>query len=210
MLETHTGGGDELFLTPWRHLREEGGPLLDVAVHQADLLLYFLGPVREVFGLARLVETRRRRTAPGRGFYARFAAELPESVAATAPDAWLATLEFESGVWGQWVQDMAAHGPRGGGTSVFGSEGRLDLPGVRTGTPLSLWRDSSGEPLSADALLEIVPDFALDGLTAQLFGGGRLALYEADFTLADRRLIALGDRRAGRRDRIGRGGRGRP
>ena len=191
VLETHTGGGDELFLTPWRHLREEGGLLLDVGVHMADLLLHFLGPVREVFGLARLVETRRRRTAPRGGFYARFAAELPDSVAATAPDAWLATLEFESGVWGQWVQDMAAHGPRGGGTTVFGSEGRLDLPGVRSGTPLSVWRDSRGESLSNDALLEIVPDFALDDLTAQLFGGERMARYEAEFVAADRRLIAL-------------------
>ncbi len=194
VLHTRFGGGDRLFISPWRHLREHGGPVLDAGVHDADILTYLHGPVDEVFGHARLVAPRRAvdkaQAGPG-GFYERFRSDYPEVMEATAPDAMLAMLRFRSGMWGHWVQDHAAWGPGGPPPVVLGTDGRLDILGFRSGEPLNAWIGDSETPASGAELLQRVPDFALDDLTAALFGGARLACYDFDFPAADRKLIAL-------------------
>ena len=194
VLYTRLGGGTRLFITPWRHLREQGGPLLDAGVHEADMLVNHLGPVREVLGRARLVEPRRHverpEVAPG-GFYDRFVSEYPDAVEATAPDAMIATLTFASGAWGQWVQDHSSYGPSVLRSVVLGSEGRMDIPSMRSGEPLTVWLTDAPEPVPDEELLERVPEFALDDLSAELFGGARLARYAGDFPTADRKLIAI-------------------
>jgi predicted dehydrogenase len=45
MLESRYGGGNELFITTWRHQKLTGTVTLDVGVHNADILLYFLEDV---------------------------------------------------------------------------------------------------------------------------------------------------------------------
>jgi hypothetical protein len=47
------------------------------------------------------------------------------------------------------------------------------------------------EEVSGKVLLDLVPDFGLDEITARLFGGERIASYELDFPLADRKLLAV-------------------
>lgn len=197
VLEILHGGGDTVMITPWRHLREEGGPLMDMGVHMADMMLYLLGPVRDVYALSRIAEPERvlaagRVASPG-GFYDRFQAEFPEMVAATAPDSVVGTLNFESGAWGQWVMEMGARGPGNGPIvrTILGSEGRMDMPHCRDGQPLHVWRGESRELANQEDLLDLVPDFGLDNLTADLFGGERLAGYKLDFAAADRKLLAL-------------------
>ena len=193
VLDLHFGGGDRLLITPWRHMREEGGPILDVGVHNADLLLYLLGPLRRVSGQARLSEPERLvpqgAASPG-GFYERFRGDFPAVVQATAPDILMMHLEFASGVWGELVLDMAAHGAGSATHVVYGNDGRLDLPGMRRGLPLSVWPDGAPEPLGDAAILERVPQFQLEPLVAELFGGPRLARYDRDFPAADRNLLA--------------------
>ncbi|MGA1198646.1 MAG: Gfo/Idh/MocA family protein, partial [Candidatus Latescibacterota bacterium] len=54
-------GGNEIFITPWRHLKDRGGPLIDMGVHYTDLIRYQLGDVEEVYGDARLVEPVRKK-----------------------------------------------------------------------------------------------------------------------------------------------------
>lgn len=197
VLEIFHGGGDTVMITPWRHLREEGGPLMDMGVHMADMLLYLIGPVEEAFGLARIAEPERvaaggRVGSPG-GFYDRFQDEFPETVEATAPDSVVGTLSFESGAWGQWVMATAARGPGAGPIvrTILGSEGRMDMPHCRNGQPLQVWRGDSRDLVRQEELLALVPDFSLDRLTADLFGGDRLAQYELDFAASDRKLLAL-------------------
>ena len=194
VLETQARGGDRMIITPWRHLREEGGPLLDVGVHFADMLLYLLGPVTRVFGLARLLEPEREATAPSGDispFYERFRAQSPHRVRATAPDSLVATLSFESGVVGQWMLETAAHGPGSAARAILGSQGWLEMAQARTGTPLTLRRGGAADPLPDEELLGLVPDFGLDDLTAELFGGARLPRYQLDFPEIDRKLIAV-------------------
>ena len=54
----------------------------------------------------------------------------------------------------------------------------MDLPAVRTGRPLRVFRDRSDEPLDDAELLALVPQFSLDDRTARFFGGDRLARYD--------------------------------
>ena len=89
----------------------------------------------------------------------------------------MATLEFESDALGQWLDDKAAHGPGFRRFTIFGSDGQIDLPSVRTGHPLRLFRDDHDGVLDDDDVLALVPDFALDDRTARFFGGERLARY---------------------------------
>ncbi len=48
MVETGIGGGNRIVITPWRHQKRSGAIVLDAGVHNADILQYYLGPVREV------------------------------------------------------------------------------------------------------------------------------------------------------------------
>ena len=48
--------GDEIFISPWRHRKERGGFILDMAVHFTHMIRYQLGDISEVYGDARMVE----------------------------------------------------------------------------------------------------------------------------------------------------------
>lgn len=50
--------------------------------------------------------------------------------------------------------------------------------------------DDGGE-LIGDAVLELVPGFCLDAITARLFGTDRLGSYDLSFPEADRKLLAV-------------------
>jgi hypothetical protein len=67
----------------------------------------------------------------------------------------------------------------------------MDMPHCRNGQPVQVWRGDSGDVVSQEELLELAPDFSLDRLTADLFGGDRLTQYELDFAASDRKLLAL-------------------
>ncbi len=106
--------------TPWRHRKLEGGggPAIDGAVHLMHQIRYVMGPVEEVYGVARTLEPERvDRDAEGR-VVARVVNELE--------DVYLAQLRFAGGaigsVFGGW-------GGRGEGVSldagpvIYGSGG---------------------------------------------------------------------------------------
>ena len=46
MVHNAIGGDDLLRITPWRHLKERGAIGLDMAVHYADIVQYYLGGIR--------------------------------------------------------------------------------------------------------------------------------------------------------------------
>ena len=53
-----------------------------------------------------------------------------------------------------------------------------------------LKRDELDE-LTGESLLDLVPDFCLDEITARLFGAERLASFNIPFPAADRKLLAI-------------------
>jgi len=180
MIHQCVGGGDGIIVTPWRHLKRSGGPLLDVGVHNAYVTEMFMGPVREVYAQARLHEETRRRTVEGK----------EEVISPDAEDAAYATLTFESGAVCQFVEDHGGWGQSIRQRTIHGSKGSLSLPGDRTGKPLALHR--SGEDVIQDeGILDRVPDFRLDEVTSVLFGGPRPHRYDLPFQETDRKLLAL-------------------
>ena len=179
VLDFSAGGGRSASAGGWQYLRKQGGSILESGVHNADMQMYLAGSVRQVTGKVRLQEHERIfKGARVKGFHDHYAHTYPDVQAADAPDLMMATLEFESDALGQWLDDKAAHGPRFRRFTIFGSDGQIDLPSVRTGQPLRLFRDDHDGALDDDAVLAFVPDFSLDERTARFFGGERLVRYD--------------------------------
>jgi predicted dehydrogenase len=115
---------------------------------------------------------------------------MPATFEATAEDAVYATLLFKQGVVGQYIEDHAGHGPDLWSRQIYGSTGSMSLPMDRSGGKIMLHREGQDDVQGA-ALLDLVPDFRLDPVTASLFGGERLAEYSFSFPETDRKLLAI-------------------
>lgn len=178
LIDLSGSGGNRGHAGAWRYLRSEGGPILEAGVHNADLQQYLAGPATRVSGQVRLNERERvYRGTPLKAFHDHYAHANPATAPADAPDLLLATVEHAGGALGQWLYDDSLHGPRLRRFTLFGSEGQIDLPGVRSGRPLQVYRDGHDGALSDAEVLALAPGFALDERTARLFGGERLARY---------------------------------
>ena len=191
-LDISAGSGNRIVITPWRHQKNMGGMLLDGGVHNADMMLYYNGDVRQIFGEIRLWEETRTKTRGGNvgGFYERWAAEMPDSITATAEDTLVSVVSFANGTMGQWTQSYAGHGQGFGRRMLFGSRGSLIPGGTRNGVSPVVKIDGQDE-MTGEALLDLVPDFGLDEITAHLFAGERMASYSMPFPHADRKLLAI-------------------
>ena len=193
LYDISAGSGNRIIILPWRHDRNVGGILLDAGIHNANLMQYYMGPVQQVYARTNRWEPVRYRAQDAgnlTGFYARWAASIPEKIEATAEDSLMALLDFQSGAQGQWTACYAAHGQGFGQGAIFGSEGSLRPGGARSGRSPVL-RRGDHEDLTGDALRSLVPEYHLDEITARLFGGERLVSYDLPFPMADRSLLAI-------------------
>lgn len=189
VLDYSFSGGNSILLTPWRHHRQTGGPLLDVGVHTGDVIEYLGGPVTAVSGRIKLDETTRlRTTSPVKSapFYEPWEEELPASTLADAEDVATGVLQFASGALGQWTIHQAAHGQARSARIIYGSEGSIELPPDRSGGPLALVTDT-GRTHSATVL----PDYRLDPFEAAVWGDPGLTHATGDFAEIDRSLLAI-------------------
>ena len=179
LVDLSGGGGNLGHAGPWRYRRSDGGPILEAGVHNADMQQYLAGAARRVSAQVRLNEPQRiYEDVPLKAYHDHYAHTNPAVAPADAPDFLMATVEHAGGALGQWLYDDSVHGPGLRRFTLFGSEGQIDLAGVRNGKPLQVYRDDHDGALPDAALLEMVPDFALDERTARLFGGERLARYD--------------------------------
>ena len=178
--------------TTWRALKQAGTAPIDSGVHAADIMRYYLGEVRSVWGESRLHEKVRRNagsSGPG-GNYARWAASFPDTVEATGDDALYAQVVFASGAVAQWIFDSAGHGQPHRARLVYGSTGSLESPGDRNGRPLKLHLDD-GTMVQDEGILEHAPSYRLGPLAAELFGGERAWTYSFEFNQTDAKIVAL-------------------
>ena len=192
MTEISIGGSDRIIITPWRHMKKTGTITLDEGVHHADILRYYLGEFRSVYGETRLHEKVRYNTksaGPG-GFYARWSADFPEKIEPDGDDAIYAQISFASGAIGQWINDHAGHGKPAHGRMIWGSKGSIESPGDRNGRPAKLQLDD-GTVLDDQRILELAPSYQLSPLAAELFGGERVWTYNFEFNDTDSRILAL-------------------
>jgi predicted dehydrogenase len=199
MLHHTMGGADRMLISVWRHQKDASGVLLDVGVHFADILEYYLGPAATVYAQTRLHEKTRKNPIAGKdvtdggspgGVYERWQKDMPAEFEATAEDAGYATMLFESGAVVSYIEDHASRGESMWKRAIFGGLGSLDLPGDRSGRRLTLHLPGQ-DAESGAGLLRLVPDFHLDEATAALFGGDRLFEYGFEFVETDRKLIAV-------------------
>ncbi len=199
MLMNSVSGQNHMLITTWRHVKRQGGILVDMGVHYGDIMEFFMGPAVSAYGQMRLHETERINLRgaqdtgplgnPG-GAYARWQAQMPATFAPDAEDALYGTVVFASGAVAQFVEDHAGWGQGYWQRAIYGSQGSLDLPHDRTGQTLVVHMDGQA-PVTGPAVLDLVPDFALDPVTAALFGGSRLATYDFAFPAVDRKLLAV-------------------
>jgi predicted dehydrogenase len=192
MIDAEIAGRDSIIITPWRHLKLRGTITLDAGVHNADILQYYLGPFESAFGQVRLFEpTRVRRGTDGPGgFYAKWAATMPESITATGEDAMFGQLTFANGTLAHWINHHAGHGQAMHQRKVFGTRGSITAPGDRNGRPVELHIDGVGV-ITDERVLEYAPSYRLEPAAAALFGGERVWQYGFDFAVTDRKLLAL-------------------
>jgi predicted dehydrogenase len=176
MIHSSVGGGTGIIATHWRHYKRGGGPLLDVGVHSTYITEYLMGEVESVYAQARLHEKVRRNKEAG--------------IEPDAEDAVYATFLFRSGAVGQYIEDHAGHGRGLRQRVIYGSKGSLHLPGDRSGNPVTITMDGEGS-ISDERILDFIPKFRLDEVTAALFGGERIWHYDFPFPETDRKLLAV-------------------
>jgi predicted dehydrogenase len=184
--------GNGIIIVPNRHDKYSAGFITSSGVHTTDLMQYYLGPIREVFARTTQWEPIRYKATMRSvsQFYEHWSADIPDQIEATAEDTLVSVFTYESGVMGQWTSFLAVHGQPFSLGAIYGSLGSLRMPGARSGAPIVLHRDGQGQA-GEDEMLEMVPDFRLDEMTARLFGSERLASYPQGFDHADAALIAL-------------------
>ncbi|RIK38737.1 MAG: hypothetical protein DCC55_20205 [Chloroflexi bacterium] len=200
MLHQTAGGGNRMMISVWRHQKDQSGVLLDVGVHFADIMEYYLGPITHVYAQTRLHEpTRHNPVAEGakasapNPIYERFQRQMPAHFTATAEDACYATITFANGAVAQYLEEHAAHGKGMWLREIHGSKGSMDLPNDRSGKHITLHLAGEGEKTVIDdeRVLDFVPDLRLNKATATLFGGERLWRYDFPFEQIDRKLLAV-------------------
>jgi predicted dehydrogenase len=180
MVQASSGNGEFVVMTPWRHRKDRGGIVVDMGVHYADILEYYLGPIDRVVGMSAVVDAERLD---------------PQGLRhpADAEDLSVGVLRFRSGAIANWLLSIAGRGEPMFARTVYGTGGSLSVPGDRSGKPLGLVQRRAGVdvPVPQDELLRLVPDFALDATTAALFGGERLASYELPWADIDANLLGI-------------------
>ena len=182
------GAGNSIFITPWRHRRELGGFILDMAVHFTHMIRYQLGDFAEVYADARMIEPERSKSASmsmNYEFYKKRFAAMPERIPAAAEDTTQAIFKMESGATLNWIVGIAGHAGAHR-ELIMGTDGSIDGFGVRGGRITLARRDA--EALSQEDILASAEGAGLtfDPLTCYLFPNG----VSADDPLVDLKLIA--------------------
>ncbi len=131
-VQSSSGSGEHVIITPWRHRKAFCGIAVDMGVHYTDILEYLLGPIERVSGLSRVVDAQR--TAADGTLHPADAADLSVGV-----------LQFASGALGNLMLNMAGRGNDHFMRVVHGDAGSLDIPQDRSGKPLTLSRRINGQ-----------------------------------------------------------------
>jgi predicted dehydrogenase len=180
IVQSSSGAGENVVITPWRHLKRSCGIAIDMGVHYADILEYLLGPLETIAGLGAVIDAERK-GADGTMY------------PADAEDLTVGIGRYASGAMATMILSVAGRGEGNFTRVVYGTKGSLSIPGDRTGQPLRLSLRVNGEDriVPDDELLALAPDFRLDDTTAALFGGERVASYELSWADTDANLLAI-------------------
>ena len=194
MIDTSLSGGGAVVITPWRSTSAQGGLLMDVGVHNADMFQYLMGPVEEVTAWTGVLEPQRNFRGLNENlsrFYELSNRRAGGNYRADGVDSGFAFLRFASGAAGQWSMALGV----GGGDPVrmrriYLEDGMIECPDDRSGQPPLIVRRGDRSEFSGDSILELVPGFELPEVTSHLFGGNRFGRIELSFNEIDARITA--------------------
>lgn len=200
MVRIGLGGGAALMHnTGWRALKSRAGSMIiEQGVHDADLMIYFMGDIQTVYAETGLFAKTRKRSGMSANlskFYGHrvedeFAGQ--DTVQIDQEDSAFAVLRFASGAVGHYAISNASHGHSVGVDTIHGSAGTMIPPRSRTGESPVVKLEGREQPLTGDEMLSLVPDWELNEITAQFWGAQRrMASYEMPFEEIDRKLIAI-------------------
>ena len=201
MLRVTARGTRHMFhATAWRHMKLRGGYLLDYGAHDTDLLQYFMGQVERVYAETHLWERVRQtgteRVSPIVAKYSGHRVtediERGEHVECTSEDMALALIRFKSGATAQFASTIAAPGESTSAEIIYCRDGSVKLPSGRSGNPCAVTMIDARSPLSHEEVLDLVPGFQLDDLTASFFDGKRRLSSYAATPETDGKFIAMG------------------
>lgn len=193
------GGGTALMHdTGWRALKSRAGSIIiEQGVHEADLLIYFMGDVDTIYAQTGLFTPHRTRAGMSQALAAFYGHRVEDTFTGQADvqldqeDTALAVLGFASGAIGQFTITSSSHGFGAGINTVQGEFGTLVMPPSRSGMGPQVLLGDRDRPLSGDDLLGLVPDWQLDDIMSRLFNDAeRLASYDVGFAAIDRILVA--------------------
>ena len=191
------GGGTALMHdTGWRALKSRAGSIIiEQGVHEADLLIFFLGDVETVSAQTGLFTPNRTRSGMSPALAAFYGHRVEDTFAGESEieidqeDTALSVLRFASGAIAQFTITSSAHGYSAGINTVHGDHGTLVMPPSRSGIPPKVMLGD--RELSGEEMLGLVPDWQLDEITSTLFDGeARLTSYDVGFAAIDRMLVA--------------------
>jgi predicted dehydrogenase len=193
------GGSDLMHGTGWRALKSRAGSvILEQGVHESDLLQYFMGDVETVYaktGIFAKIRTMAGINPNLAQFYSHRVEDQfahGDQVEIDQEDSAFGVIGFASGAVGQFTITNASHGYSAGVNTVHGTTGTIVLPPSRSGTPPKVLLEGRDDHLSGDEMLEIVPDWQLDDVTAAFWNGEtRMASYDMPFESSDRKLVAV-------------------
>jgi predicted dehydrogenase len=148
-----------------------------------DILEYYLGEIDHLVGMNAIVDAARIDVQGN-------------AHPADAEDLSVSVARFKNGAIGNLLLSMAGRGEGLWQRVIYGTGGTISIPGDRNGRPPGLVQRRAGKdvPVPTEDLLALVPDFALDDVTAALFGGERITSYQMPYADIDANLLGIEQR----------------
>jgi predicted dehydrogenase len=120
MVELWAGGDDSIIISKWRHMKDTGAIGLDMSIHYADIIEYYVGPVERVWGRGIIAEP------------VRYSQDRSESIIPTGEDALFASMQTKDGIDVQYTYLPSGVGKRYQQRSLHGTKGSMTVPPDRS------------------------------------------------------------------------------
>jgi predicted dehydrogenase len=157
MTEFWAGGDDRIIISKWRHMKNSGAIGLDMSIHFADIIEYFVGPIERVWGRGIIAEPLR------------YPKEGGDPIEATGEDALFASMRSASGVDVQYTYLPSGPGINYQQRSLHGVKGSMTVPPDRTDGDVVV--HLAGEELKGAALrLRVGEHLNLSPVTKAVLG----------------------------------------
>ena len=176
--EFRVGGDDKVIISKWRHMKASGSIGLDMSIHYADIIEYYVGPVQRVWGRGIIAEP------------VRYPADGSEPITPDGEDALFASMLTRDGVDVQFSYLPSGRGKHYGERTVHGTRGSMEVPPDRTDGDVIVHLE--GRTLvGAQIAAELGDAFTLSPVTTAILGPDGTGGKGADWSSVDSGYLAI-------------------